>query len=93
MSDDSPSRRFLGDAPGRVALRLIVLSIVVGIVMATFGIDPLDVVFWLRDSFHELWEMGFTAVERAGRYLLLGAVVVIPIWLVLRLLKFASGRG
>lgn len=85
--------RILGDTPGRVLLRLIILSIVVGIVMAMFGIEPWDIVEWLRDSFHDIWRMGFTAVERAAKYFLLGAVVVIPIWLVLRLLKFGSGRG
>ena len=36
--------------------------------------------------------MGFEAVEKAVRYFLLGAVIVFPIWLVVRLFKFA-GRG
>jgi hypothetical protein len=35
--------------------------------------------------------MGFGAVEQVGRYLLLGAVVVVPVWLILRLLN--AGRG
>jgi hypothetical protein len=34
-----------------------------------------------------LWEMGFDAVAAAGRWLLWGAVVVIPIWLILRILN------
>ena len=34
--------------------------------------------------------MGFAAVEKAFRYFLLGAVIVFPVWLVMRLLKFAG---
>ena len=32
--------RFLGGSPAMVALRLIVVSFVVGIVLETFGFDP-----------------------------------------------------
>jgi hypothetical protein len=31
--------------------------------------------------------MGFAAVEKALRYFLLGAVIVFPIWLVMRVLR------
>ena len=31
--------------------------------------------------------MGFAAVEKAFRYFLLGAVIVFPIWLVMRVFK------
>jgi hypothetical protein len=36
--------------------------------------------------------MGFDAVLWLWRYLLLGAAVVVPIWLVMRLLRVAGGR-
>jgi uncharacterized protein DUF6460 len=36
--------------------------------------------------------MGFAAVEKALRYFLLGAVIVFPVWLVMRVLKVV-GRG
>jgi hypothetical protein len=41
--------------------------------------------------FERLWNMGFEALGRLGGYFLLGAVVVIPVWVVLRLLNM--GRG
>jgi hypothetical protein len=34
--------------------------------------------------------MGFTAIEKAFRYFLLGAVIVFPVWLVVRVLKWAG---
>jgi hypothetical protein len=36
--------------------------------------------------------MGFDAVRWLWRYLLLGAAVVVPIWLVVRLLRVGRGR-
>jgi hypothetical protein len=36
--------------------------------------------------------MGFDAVRWLWRYLLLGAAVVVPIWLLMRLARVARGR-
>ena len=36
--------------------------------------------------------MGFDAVRWLWRYFLLGAVIVVPIWLVLRLMRAPLGR-
>jgi hypothetical protein len=41
--------RFLGDTPGRTALKLLVASFVVGVVMAAFNWYPVDVYYWIRD--------------------------------------------
>lgn len=83
--------RFLGGSPGRVFVQLLLLSLVVGVVLAAIGMSPLDIVDWAVRTVQRIVDMGFGAVERVGQYLLLGAVVVIPIWLVLRIL--AAGRG
>jgi hypothetical protein len=37
--------------------------------------------------------MGFAAVEKAFRYFLLGAVIVFPVWLVVRVLKSLGRAG
>ena len=39
-----------------------------------------------------VWDMGFDALRWLWRYLLLGAVVVVPIWLIVRLVRVAQGR-
>jgi len=80
--------RFLGDTPLRVALKLIVVSFLVGIVMATFGWSPWDVVRGITDFFAGLWNMGFDAVYRFWRYFLLGAVIVVPAFIILRILSW-----
>ncbi|MEO3386325.1 DUF6460 domain-containing protein [Mesorhizobium sp. CAU 1741] len=80
--------RFLGDSPLRVAIKLIVVSFLVGIVMATFGWSPWDVFYRIEDFFVGLWNMGFDAIYRFWTYFLLGAAVVIPIFIILRVLSY-----
>jgi hypothetical protein len=85
--------RFLGDSPLRVAFKLLVLSFVVGLVLATLDIHPVELWAWAERLVLRIWHMGFEAVERAGRYFLLGALIVVPLFLVVRLVKFAGRRG
>lgn len=80
--------RFLGDSPVRVLLKLVVASLIVGMVMATFGWSPFDVFYAAQDFFIRLWNMGFSAIEQFAGYILLGAAIVIPAFLILRLLSF-----
>jgi len=83
--------RFLGGSPARVLLQLVFLSLVVGVVLSALDLSPMEIVRWIGDTAERIIGMGFGAVERIGGYLLLGAAVVLPIWLVLRLI--AAGRG
>lgn len=80
--------RFLGDSPLRILLKLIVVSFIVGLVMSAFGWSPLDVVYGIRDFFVDLWHMGFHALDRFVGYILLGAAIVVPAFLVIRLLGY-----
>lgn len=80
--------RFLGDSPIRVLLKLIVASLIVGMVMATFGWSPFDVLYAAREFFVRLWNMGFSAIEQFAGYILLGAAIVIPAFIILRLLSY-----
>jgi hypothetical protein len=85
--------RFLGGSPGRVLLQLIVLSLVVGVVLSALGVSPFDIVNGLRRVIERLWYAGFDSLLWVWRYFLLGAVVVIPVWLVMRLLKAGRRSG
>jgi Family of unknown function (DUF6460) len=83
--------RFLGDSPLRVALKLIVISFLVGLVMSAFGWTPWGILMQLRQLVTDVWNMGFRAVDRIAGYFLLGAAVVIPVFIVLRLLNWRRG--
>ncbi|MDK1493300.1 DUF6460 domain-containing protein [Sinorhizobium sp. 7-81] len=80
--------KFLGDTPLRVLVKLVVVSILVGFVMTLFDWYPVDIYFSIRNFLLDLWRSGFAALGRVGDYLLLGAAIVIPAFLILRVLSY-----
>jgi len=84
----SDLNRFLGGSPGAVLVRLIFLSLLVGAFMAFLGLTPFglidQVVAWLRSIF----DLSFDTVRQIGRWVLYGAIVVVPIWVLTRLFSF-----
>jgi hypothetical protein len=84
--------RFLGGSPLSVAFRLILLSILVGVVLAAIGFDPWNILRSIRLLFQRLWDLGFDAINWLWRYFLLGAVIVLPVWLLSRLFNAPRGR-
>ncbi|MEL6746912.1 MAG: DUF6460 domain-containing protein [Pseudomonadota bacterium] len=85
--------RFFGGNPLGVLIKLVVISVVVGIVLAAFDLSPDRLFLMLQNLATRLYAMGFDAVLWAGQYFLLGAVVVIPIWLLSRLFAVAKPRS
>jgi hypothetical protein len=79
--------RFLGGSPLGVLFRLILLSVLVGVILSAIGLDPADILRSLERLVRSVWDMGFDAVRWAWRYFLLGAVIVVPIWLIVRLAR------
>jgi Family of unknown function (DUF6460) len=84
--------RFFGGPPLSVMFRLALLSILIGVILQVLGLDPWNIIDSLRRLVLNVWDMGFDALRWLWQYLLLGAAVVIPIWLVMRLLGVARGR-
>jgi hypothetical protein len=84
--------RFVGGSPPAVAVRLIVVSFVVGIVLETFGFDPGALLSEAVRVARQIVELGFNDIHEIGRILLTGAMVVVPVWLALRLLESSGKR-
>ncbi|EFO34296.1 conserved hypothetical protein [Roseibium sp. TrichSKD4] len=85
--------RLMGGSPGQVVLRLVFLSFVVGVILSALDLNPLDLVEMVQNFVARLWHMGFDALGSIGRYFLLGAAVVIPIWLIARVFSlFERGQ-
>ena len=55
-----------------MAFRLILLSILVGVVLAAIGFDPWNIVHSIRLLFQRIWDLGFDADQRA--------VALLPAW-------------
>jgi uncharacterized protein DUF6460 len=84
--------RFVGGSPMGVLLRLIVLSFVVGLLLESFGLDPMSLFDEALRAARHIVEYGLTDVRQIGRILATGAMVVVPVWLVLRLLDAGRTR-
>jgi uncharacterized protein DUF6460 len=84
--------RFFGGPPLSVLFRLVLLSILVGVILEALGFDPWNILESIQRLIQHIWDLGFDAVRYLWRYLLLGAVVVVPIWFLLRLTRTPRGR-
>jgi len=84
--------RFFGGPPLSVIFRLILLSILIGVILQVLGLDPWNIFDSLRRLVLHVWDMGFDALRWLWRYLVLGAVIVVPIWLIVRLMRVAQDR-
>jgi hypothetical protein len=85
--------RFFGGSPLGVLVRLAILSIVVGVLLAALGVDPWNIWRSLESLARRIMSMGFDAIEWVWRYFLLGAVIVIPIWVIVRILRVGRRRA
>ncbi len=81
----SDLNRFLGGSPGAVLVKLLFLSLLVGAFMAMLGLTPFDLFAGVLDWVRSALDLSFESVRDIGRWILYGAVVVIPIWLISRL--------
>jgi hypothetical protein len=91
MSNNTMTKVF-GGSPLAVLGRLVLVSILVGVVLTALGLDPFDILHSIERLLRTIWNMGWDAVEWLWRYFLLGAVIVIPIWIVLRVINAPRGR-
>jgi hypothetical protein len=98
MADDRLAKRLAGGSPRRTIIQLVIASVVVGAFLAFWGVSPAEfwrgvfdfirgIVGWLGDSVGEI-------VVNLATYLLFGAAIVVPIWLISRVLNGPAGpRG
>ena len=82
------TNRFLGDTISRTIIKLLVVSALVGMVMSVFDVAPFDVLYAIRDFILNLWESGWAALGRFGDWLILGATIVVPAFIIIRLLNY-----
>lgn len=91
MADDNLKSRIFGGRPARTVIQLVVASIFVGALLALFDLSPIR--FWqgifdsVRGLLSAIGESFGEIIGNLATYLLLGAAIVIPVWLVARLLS------
>ena len=88
----SAAARFLGGSPVAVFFRLLFASMLVGALLVWLDISPFQIFDNLRRLVDYVWSLGFDAVREIGRYVAAGAIIVVPVWLILRLMSFRAPR-
>jgi hypothetical protein len=88
----SPLERFLGGTPANVLVRLLFVSLIVGAFLMWLDIRPADIYRGIADTIDHIWGLGFGAIREVADYILVGAVLVVPVWLVIRLLNMRNTR-
>lgn len=94
MNEGPLTRRIAGRNPRRTAIQLVVASVIVGAFLAFWGVSPGEfwsgvfdffqgILGWLGDSVGEI-------VVNLLTYLLFGAAIVVPVFLLMRV--FGAGE-
>jgi hypothetical protein len=82
--------RFLGGSPLGVLVRLIFISLLVGAAMAFLGLSPRALYDSAARFLRSIVDLGFGSVREVGQWVVAGALIVVPLWLLSRL--FAARR-
>jgi heme/copper-type cytochrome/quinol oxidase subunit 1 len=82
--------RLFGGSPLATLLKLLFVCFVIGAIMAGFGITPSSIPRRVYAVARSLADTGFEAVHDVGQYILTGAIIVVPIWLLMRLFGKAN---
>ena len=77
----------------RTVIKLLIASLIVGLVMAMLNVTPLGLIQNLGENFEKMFNAAVGAASWAITYVVMGAIIVVPIWLIFRLLGAKSKRG
>ncbi len=94
MADEDFRTRIGKSVGARTILQLIIASVVVGAIFSFMGVSPRE--FWsgifntVQGLVSSLGESFSEIILTLGTYLVIGAMIVIPIWLISRVLS--SGK-
>ena len=80
---------FFGGSPLSVLVKLIFLSLLVGAFLAFLDVTPFELANRVMRGLRSMFGLSFDAVRDIGRWILYGAIIVVPIWLIMRLFRAA----
>lgn len=74
-------------------VKLAVISLLVGMALAFFDITPQRLLEHLGSTVIEIYRLVLRFLRWAIEYILIGAVVVVPVWFALFLIRVARKKG
>lgn len=80
---------------GSTIVSLAILSLIVGVLLKFFHISPMGLLHIIPDAIAGAFRAAQNAVSWGGEYILLGAVIVVPAYLILNItniMKFFADK-
>ncbi len=84
--------RVFGGSPLGVLLRLALLCVIVGLILDQLDLDAFQLFRHAIRALEEMLANSADLLRALGHYFLIGAMVVIPVWIVMRILRVGGGR-
>ena len=78
---------FLGGSPLSILVKLIFLSLLVGALLAFLDVTPFELVDRILRLLRSMFGLSFDALRDIGRWVLYGAIIVVPVWVLMRLFR------
>jgi len=79
--------RIFGGPPLTIIGQLLLYSLICGIILSAAGYTPISLLQRLMNWFLSLFNMGGNIFYMFGHWLMSGAMLIIPLWLVIRIIK------
>lgn len=73
-------------------IKVLLFSFIIGVLLSFFEINPKELLANFGDTVQSIFSVVARVVEWAVKYVLLGAVVVVPIWLIFFFINKARGK-
>ena len=74
-------------------IKVLLFSFVVGVLLSFFEISPKELLANFGETVQQIFSVVARVIEWAVKYILLGAVVVVPIWLIFFFIGKARGKS
>lgn len=78
---------------GSTIVKLVLVSFLVGWLLTIFDVTPLEVFENLTGTIGDIYRWAFANIRWAAEYILIGAVIVLPIWGIVAGLNYAQEKN
>ncbi|PHZ85825.1 DUF6460 domain-containing protein [Paremcibacter congregatus] len=68
-----------------VVWKLVIVSLLVGLALDFFDVSPVDLIHDIPDTVAQVFDAVVRAIQWGGKYVLLGAIIVVPVWLLMNI--------
>ncbi len=79
------------DAIG-TTVKLLIACLIVGLILSWLDVEPSGILDWMFGAAETAAQMTADFVGWAGAYIILGACLVLPVWLVMTLVRVLRRR-